>query len=271
MYRRSRSPRSRARSAASPSARELLRSFACFAAIACLAAVPEAPEARVGEPKASARGTGCTAQQRRAELRARQSEVLSVAPRQVDSLDRATQPGGPLEGWRLSHGLAVLDGSEAVAVDDLAAKDPMPPLLLYAPSASSTAADWSDFDDPEGPYRLVGWAEIGPYQPGSSPPKLRCVATDEWFVHEAGWHRMDGGMRLTPESTVAPPPSGKQESDSFWHPQTWDIHFWLQDDGVPVISFHRPDARRGGVRLPDGAFFYLVDGRRVPPAPPDAN
>jgi hypothetical protein len=265
---RSRSLRSRARSAASPAARALFRSFARLAALVCVVAVPAATQARAVE-SSDPLATGCTSEQRRAALRERQSAVLSVAPREVDSLDEAIQPGGPLAGWRLSHGLVVIDGAEAVAVDDISAKAPMPPLLLYAPSPASSAADWSDFDDPDGPYRLVGWGEIAPYTPGSSPPSVRCIAKEEWFVHEAGWHRMDGGMRLTPESPDGPPPSGKKESDYFWHPQTWDIHFWLGDGGVPVVSFHRPDARRGGVRLPEGAFFYLVDGKRVPPEPPD--
>jgi hypothetical protein len=32
------------------------------------------------------------------------------------------------------------------------AVDPMPPLLLYAPSLSTAPADWLDFDGPDGPW-----------------------------------------------------------------------------------------------------------------------
>lgn len=34
---------------------------------------------------------------------------------------------------------------------------------------------------------------------------------------------------------------------------------------VPTIGFDDPRPREGGVRLPEGSFFRLVDGRQVPP------
>jgi hypothetical protein len=99
----------------------------------------------------TARETGCTPEQRREALRALQTQVLQAAPRQLDSLEKAIQPGGPLAGWGLSHGHVVLATAGAVALDNLKAKDPMPQLLLYAPSPSSSPADWLDFDGPDGP------------------------------------------------------------------------------------------------------------------------
>jgi hypothetical protein len=271
MTRCSKSTRSRTESAAGANrpVRELSRSVASLALLICVAGVALAKVSP--SPAALAtRQMGCTPEERREALRASQAAVLRVAPREVGSLEEAVKPGGRLSGWRLSHGLVVIDGAGAVAVDDIKAKDPMPPLLLYEPSATSSPADWLDFEKPDGPYRLVGWGEIAPYSPGSSPPPLRCIAKSEWFVHEAGWHRMDGGMRLTPEATGVPPDSEQEGRDYFWHPRAWDIHFWVGTDGVPTVSFHNPRARRGGVRLPEDAFFYVVGGKpQQPPPPPD--
>jgi hypothetical protein len=63
----------------------------------------------------------------------------------------------PSTGRRLfddRHGNVVLDGAGAIVLDNLAAAPPMPPLPIYAPSDSSTAADWRDLDGPDDPYRL---------------------------------------------------------------------------------------------------------------------
>lgn len=207
----------------------------------------------------------CTADERREALRGIQSGVLGVAPREVRSLERAVQPGGELDGFRLSHGLVVLSGAGGVAVDNLNAQPPLPPLLIYAPSPSSSPSDWLDFDGEEGPYQLVGWAYFGPYSPGSSPPGLPCLGPGDWLVHEAGWHLLDGGMHLTPDALTEPDPVPDLPAGiHFWHPQVWDAHFWLGEDGVPDVAFENPRARQGGVHLPDGSFFRLVNGRKQP-------
>jgi hypothetical protein len=202
-------------------------------------------------------------------MRALQAKVLGAAPRQVDSLAKAVEPGGPLAGWRLSHGLVVLAGAGAVAVDNPAAKDPMPQILLYAPSPSSSPADWLDFDGPDGPYTLVGWAYFAPYEPGSQPPRRPCIAASEWLVHEAGWHTRDGGMTLTPGAAAEPPRRQLEAGVHFWHPQVWDIHFWAGDDGVPTVSFANPNARKGGLELPEGTFFRFVNGRKQAVSKPE--
>lgn len=191
--------------------------------------------------------------------------MLQVVPRQLASLEEAIKPGGPLAGWRLSHGHVVLAGGGAVPVDNLRAQDPMPQLLLYAPSPSSSAADWLDFDGPDGPYRLVEWAYLAPYRPGADPPRRRCIAASEWFIHEAGWHLLDGGMLLTPDATAEPPRPQPEAGIYFWHPQTWDTHFWIVEAGAPTISFANPNDPGGGLYLPEGAFFSLVHGRKQPP------
>jgi hypothetical protein len=235
-----------------------------FAALANLAQ----PQPGSSPSQVTAPQTGCTPEQRREALRALQTQVLQVAPRQLDALKKALAPGGPLAGWRLAHGLVVLATAGAVGVDNIEAKDPMPQLLLYAPSPSSSPADWLDFDGSDGPYRLVGWAYIAPYQPGSAPPSRKCVAASEWFVHEAGWHLMDGNMLLTPGATAEPPRPQLKVGIHLWHPQVWDIHYWIGDDGVPTISFANPKAPGGGLHLPEDSFFYLVNGRKQPPPKP---
>jgi hypothetical protein len=219
-------------------------------------------------PQITPQQTGYTSAQRREALRALQTRVLQVAPRQIDSFEKAFQPGGSLAGWRLSHGYTVLAGAGAVVVDNIKAKAPMPPLLFYAPSASSSPANWLDFDGPDGPYRLVGWSYVAPYQPGSSPPRLRGIAASEWTVHEAGWHLKDGGMLLTPGAKVEPPRPPSKVGIHFWHPRVWDIHFWIGEEGVPTVSFNNPKDPGGGLRLPEGTFFYLVNGRKQSPPKP---
>jgi len=212
--------------------------------------------------------TGCTAEERREALRALQTQVLQAVPRQLDSLEKAIQPGGPLSGCRLGHGHVVMAHTGAVPVGCSRAKGPMPQLLQYAPSPSSSPADWLDFDGPDGPYRVIGWAYTSPYQPGSRPPTLRCVADSEWFIHDAGWHLKDGSMLTTP-GAMSEPPRPKLDVDIYyWHRPLWDIHFWIEEDGLPTISYANPRAPGGGKHLPDDAAYYLVGGRKAPPPKP---
>jgi hypothetical protein len=53
---------------------------------------------------AAAQGSGCTPAERRDALRAMQAQVLAVAPRRLDSLEKAIHPGELLGNWILSHG-----------------------------------------------------------------------------------------------------------------------------------------------------------------------
>jgi hypothetical protein len=210
---------------------------------------------------------GCPPEERRQALRTLQAYVLQAAPRELASLAEAVKPGGQLAGWQLTHGHVVMAVSGAVSVGNRWAQDPMPPLLQYAPSPSSSPADWVDFDGPDGPYRLIGWGYLARYQPGSAPPSLRCIAASEWFVHEAGWHLKDGGMHLTPDASVEPPRPQLEAGILMWHPRLWDIHYWIGEDGVPTVSYANPNAPGAGMRLPDGANFRLVNGRKqlLPP------
>ena len=78
---------------------------------------------------AAAQGSGCTQAERRDALRAMQAQVLAVAPRRLDSLEKAIQPGELLGNWILSHGHVVFAHSGAVPVGNARAKDPWPQLL----------------------------------------------------------------------------------------------------------------------------------------------
>lgn len=231
--------------------------------------VPTVPAQSARLPShVSIEDTGCTAEERRSALRDMQAQVLDAVPEEVDSLKEATAADGPLAGWRLSHGLVVLSSAGAVAIDNIKTRDPVPQLLLYAPSSSTSAADWLDFDGDDGPYRLAGWGYIAPYQPGSAPPARRCIAPGEWLVHEAGWHMRDGGMVLTPGAETEPPRGDREGQIHMWHPQVWDLHVWRGENGVAIVSFANPNAAGGGKDLPREAFFYLVDGRRHYPVVP---
>jgi hypothetical protein len=196
----------------------------------------------------------CTPQEREATLRALQQTVLDTFPHQVDSLSDAVKPGGPLEGWFLSHGHVVMANSGAVSVGTRRPGS-LPQLLFYAPSPSSRPESWLDFDGPDGPYQLVGWGNLVPYQPGSAPPSRRCIDGNEWFVHEAGWHTMDGGMTVTAGAREEPARPATGVPIYYWHPQLWDIHFWVGGGGIPTISPANPRAPGGGLHLPHNANF----------------
>jgi hypothetical protein len=226
------------------------------------------PDRRIVTPGVSPSRAACSAAERREALRAMQTAVLAAVPDEIPSLRKAIQPGGSLAGRRLSHGYVVLAGAGGVALDDLQAQEPVPPLLIYAPAASSAPADWLDFDGPDDPYRLVGWGYFAPYAPGSSPPDRTCVSAGDWMVHEAGWHLKDGGMQLTAGAEAEPPrPAGLEVH--MWHPRVWDLHVWRGADGVASIGFANPSARPGGFELPADSFFRPGDRTATPRAPRD--
>lgn len=247
--------------------RSLLRlASALLCALATPVLVTPAPATQrvVFQPRVTPKETGCTPDQRREALRADQARVLASVPDRLTSLEKALQPGGHLAGWRLSHGYVVLATAGAVALDNINAPHPVPQVLLYAPSPASKPGELLDFEGPDNPYHLAGWAYIAPYTPGSTPPSRRCIAPSEWFVHEAGWHLKDGGMQLTPGAQTEPP-RPRDLDLHMWHPQIWDIHVWRGDAGVPTVSFVNPNASSDGLPLPDLAFYYIVNGEKRPP------
>jgi hypothetical protein len=80
---------------------------------------------------------------------------------------------------------------------------------------------------------------------------------NEWFVHEAGWHLLDGDMVLTPQSRLEQPPipSELEGRIMMWHEAGWDIHLWVRDD-VPAITLIDESLPAGGLQLAEEAFWY---------------
>jgi hypothetical protein len=74
---------------------------------------------------------------------------------------------------------------------------------------------------------------------------------------------MNGGMLLTPDARTEPPRPQIRTGILMWHPQVWDIHFWIGED-VPRVSFNNPAAPDGGLCLPAGAFYKWRNGRKEP-------
>src|SRR4051812_18941429 len=197
-----------------------------------------------------AQKSSCTLEERRDALRAVQAQTFQVAPRHLDTLETGIQPGGPLAGWMLSHGDVVFAHSGAAVVGNPRANDPWPQLLEYAPSKSSSPSDWVDFEGPDGPYRLIGWGYTIRYVPGSRPPTLlRCIAENEWWIHDAGWHLRNGNMLATPDAATEPLRPKLDVGFVVWHPQYWVLHFWAGEDGTPTVSFANPKAPGGGLHL----------------------
>lgn len=139
-----------------------------------------------------------------------------------------------------------------------------PQLLLYAPRPRGTnetpaayqAALTDQVADP--PYTLIGWAYGTVYDP-SQRRRVGCIPTDKWFVHEAGYHRLDGGMDLTPPTETVPgeenmstPPFGVPTGA--FHPRIWDLHVWARPNGLPVLGVFSPIPTPGLV-LPTGTFI----------------
>src|SRR5205809_188777 len=118
----------------SPSSRRAQRRSSCYAAIPWTSSCATSG-CRTSAATILRAPFALTAHERREALMLVQREVRQHVPGEIDSLENAIRPGGPLAGYRLSHGYTVLAGSGGVAVDNVRVRDPMPQLLVYAPSA----------------------------------------------------------------------------------------------------------------------------------------
>lgn len=190
-----------------------------------------------------------------------QQDLLAAFPHHVESIrSEIARENGPLTGYALSHGDVVLKGMGLTLVQF---DDPGRPELLFYRPTEAPASEWLDFDGPDGPYELVGWGYLpGLYSAEPSAPEMECIPSEAWFVHEAGWHLLDGDMRLTPEARREEPdvPADLEGSVMYWHPAGWDIHLWVREE-VPEISLLDPTAGTGGLAI-SGAFWYPSEGRR---------
>lgn len=139
-----------------------------------------------------------------------------------------------------------------------------PELLLYAPrpmAAGESAADYqATITDlvPDPPYTLIGWAYGTIYNPDQRP-RLGCIPSERWFVHEAGYHLANGDMGLTPpaetvagaENVLVPPPG---IPIGVFHPRIWDLHLWASPTGTPTVAIF-PPTPVPGLALPPATFF----------------
>jgi hypothetical protein len=144
-----------------------------------------------------------------------------------------------------------------------------PGLLFYAPALNTNTTD----QNPDFPYILIGWAYGDAYIPGRRP-NLPCVPFEDWFIHEAGYHLMNGGF-------IPDAPSENNPGDAMkctptfppitleslmWHPRLWDLHIWRVasgvNGGVPILSKERPPGTGvtselpTGLSVPSNSFFY---------------
>ena len=216
---------------------------------------------------AAAQGSGCTPAERRDALRAMQAQVLAVAPDDSIRSRRRSDRGNRSATGSCRTGTSCLHTQERFLSGMPARKTRGLSFCRYAPSPSSPPSEWLDFNGPDGPYRLNGWAYLVPYERGSRPPSRRCIADGEWYIHDAGWHLMNGSMLATPDATTEPPRPTLDVGIVVWHPQYWDLHVWMGEDGTPIVSFANPKATGAGLHLPDEVNYRLVNGRRQPVSP----
>ena len=141
-----------------------------------------------------------------------------------------------------------------------------PPGLLFFAPRPQAAAEPDDLyrdliADPAGnagPYRLIGaaWGKI--MDDPKRRPRIGCIPSSEWFLHEAGFHLQTGTMALRApdedvrgetliDSLTSPPGMAIPSNTLMWHPRVWDLHLWLpQQGGEPAtLSIFAPFAVPG--------------------------
>ena len=172
-----------------------------------------------------------------------------------------------------NHGYAMIagEGVSFVNVNELSlAQEPLgddPPLLLFI-AADDPDTPVNETEDPaitdlepDEPYEFVGWAYAIPLPEdgvvadlvGTERPRLGCVPYHEWFIHAAGWHTPDnGGMVAVDDEdgdddqecegpqidftipTLVPNEAAEDgATPAHYHPELWDIHFWVDRNGDP--------------------------------------
>ena len=164
-------------------------------------------------------------------------------------------------------------------------KPDIPALLLYSPQ-SNDLSEITD-GDPDEPYALTGAAYGVEHVSAKRRPRMGCIPSENWFLHEAGYHLRDGGFSATapnedfpgqvpvalpggvntPELIPGTPPYQPDPAPevsnpisnlpAVWHPRLWDLHFWFSEEaesGV-VMTINRPGGQ-SGLETPNRTFFY---------------
>ncbi|MGW0734384.1 hypothetical protein [Streptomyces sp. NPDC002851] len=238
----------------------------------------------------------CTGRERRDALRAEQADVLAFVGEHRtlrNEADLAALGVPDLANQKaynlLDHQFASARGIGVSVVDSLGTQTVtpgQPDLLFYAPRPGTTDAEAIDPFGPDFPYRLVGWGytplSYTPGDPPGVPPEgdegldSRCIAGDEWFVHERSIHPFDTWQNIAvppaddepkgsnpgqelpirPDECDPPCPPGVQ------HGRLWDIHFWLDErDGIPAVSILNPHEDIPGWDPEVGVSFFFPEAR----------
>jgi hypothetical protein len=113
--------------------------------------------------------------------------------------------------------------------------------------------------------RLMGWAYGMEHTGIGSHPIVAQIPWEAWFVHEAGWHPLDGGFIPTPPSndfprgSLAAPAPDPPVGPGFWHPRIWDLHVFRRDGGTPLMRIEDPAVERSCEDWDPAWFFDASD------------
>lgn len=145
--------------------------------------------------------------------------------------------------------------------------DLAPSLVFYQPRRASAeiALNYqnriSDPIIPNRPAKLIGFAYAQPHDSVTRRPRLGCIPSESWFIHEAGFHHANGNYTPTPPRERVRGEALELEPRSFnWHGRIWDTHFWFDPacpdrSCPPIISIFAPFPVQG-LALPEPLFFY---------------
>jgi hypothetical protein len=259
-------------------------------AVAALA-VPSAAHGGTQTAPAPAGGTVCGKAERRAALAAEQRRVLQtlkgfrVLKNQQD-MDRIAA-ASPTTGTAynvMPHAYASMKGNGFTLVNTGTGNGPgKPQLIFYRPARG--AGDVLDANGADFPYVLVGWGYVGPYSPGApldfgDDAGLRCLETDDWFVHERSVHPADTwhNIPVRPQEDYlgqvpgSEPPTAEECKCPVGmnHGRFWDAHLWLDGDSVPTVSMLNPGRPIPGFDPVVGSGFFYPEAAPPGSAPQPA-
>lgn len=161
---------------------------------------------------------------------------MAEQDRWVSSLDGLNPAELALRGYGPSHGPLAFRGLGLTFFK----ADPQfgePDLLFYAPAL--------------GDMRLLGWGYATAFDSARWPTR-GCIPFESWFVHEQGWHLVDGSFIPQPDGLMVPPAPG-----AIWHGRLWDVHLWRRDGEPPVISVFDDTVLPDGPVVPPGTFITV--------------
>ena len=136
-----------------------------------------------------------------------------------------------------------------------------PSLIIFIEDGDDADPTNATLDEP---LKFVGWG----YPAGgdiAERPTLGCIPAHEWFLHAAGWHTPnDGGMVVDPGGVLhedypaaLATAVANGATPLHFHPQVWDLHFWVNEDGnVPRLSIWNDP---GGTKIPDEGLLVADD------------